>query len=351
MQDKKFFKLLIFGIIFILSLIAGIMIIVDPYFHYHKPLKFLNYRLGNERYINDGIIRNFDYNAIIIGTSMTQNFKSSQFDKLFNVKSIKIPFSGATFKEIDDNVERALKYNSNVEIILRGLDYGIILNDFQKMAYNNYPEYLYDDNIFNDYKYLLNKDIIIKGLGATFYYTLTKKNTTTFDEYGNWEKSCIPGKKSVLSSHKREKKENKIKKLSKEEIQVLDKNIEKNLLDIPKKYPNIKFIYFITPYSIVYWDDLNQKGEIEKQIMIEKYMIEKILEISNIELYSFFDNYELICDLDNYKDAGHYIGKVNDKILNCIKNKEYQLNKENYLKYINKNLEFYKNYNYDEIYK
>ena len=348
MQDKKFFKMLLFGIIVVLFLISGIMIIVDPYFHYHKPLKFLNYRLGNHRYINDGIIRHFDYDSIIIGTSMTENFKKTQFDKLLNKNSIKIPFPGASFKEIDDTVERALKYNSNIKIILRGLDYRAILDNSEKMRDEVYPEYLYDNNIFNDYKYLLNKDIIVKDLRMVAYYTLTGRKTTSFDEYSSWNRGF--GKEKVLGQYKRIEKIDKKFSLVEEDKKIIDENIEKNVLDLPKKYPNIKFIYFITPYSIIYWDELNQKCEVEKQIMAEKYMIEKILEFPNIELYSFFNNYELICDLDNYKDPNHYIEKVNENILEWISKKEYLLTKDNYEEYINKNLEFYKNYGYNKIF-
>lgn len=349
MQDKKFFKMLLFGIIFVLFFISGVMIIVDPYFHYHKPLKFLRYRLGNERYINDGIIRHFDYDSIITGTSMTENFKTSQFDKLFDKNSIKIPFAGASFKEIGDTLERALKYNPNTKIILRGLDYGAILDSSEEMRYESYPEYLYDNNLFNDYKYLLNKDVIIKGMGAVVYYTLTKKETTSFDEYANWDRGF--GREKVLSQYERKLKIDKKFLLTEENKKIIDENLEKNVLDLPKKYPDKKFIYFITPYSIVYWDKLSQQGELEKQIMAEKYVIEKILEVPNIELYSFFNNYNFICNLDNYKDPNHYIGKVNEKILEWIFKKEYLLTKDNYEEYINKNLEFYKNYDYDKIYE
>ena len=45
------------------------------------------------------------------------------------------------------------------------------------------------------------------------------------------------------------------------------------------------------------------------------------------------------------------MGKINDKILYWISKKEYQLTKENYEEYIRKNLEFYKNYNYDSIFE
>lgn len=58
-------------------------------FHYHAPLKFLSYPLVNERYQNNGIVRHFDYDSVITGTSMTENFKTSEAQKLFGSDFIK----------------------------------------------------------------------------------------------------------------------------------------------------------------------------------------------------------------------------------------------------------------------
>lgn len=100
MNFKKWIFIFFTETCIITFILAAINVIVDPFFHYHKPLPGLFYILNNERYQNNGILKHFDYDAIITGTSMTENFKTSEFDKLFNVNSIKIPFSGATFKEI-----------------------------------------------------------------------------------------------------------------------------------------------------------------------------------------------------------------------------------------------------------
>lgn len=352
MRAKKYFKIIILFTIYFLILIGGTVVIIDPYFHYHKPLKFLSYRLRDQRYINDGIGRHFEYDSIITGTSMTENFKSSLFNNLFNSNSIKVPFSGGSYKEINDNLERTLKRKKDISYILRGLDYRFIIQDSEYMKYDNLPTYLYDDNFLNDYKYLFNKEVIIKGIGGVVVYTLLGKNTTTFDEYSNWSNQYKTGKENVIKGYKRNKKENiKEEKLEKKDIEIIGENIEKNVTSLVKKYPNTKFIYFITPYSIIYWDQLKQEGKIEKQIMAEKYMIEKLLEYPNVELYSFFNNYEMICNLDNYRDPGHYMGNINDKILYWISKKEYQLTKENYEEYIRKNLEFFKNYDYDSIFE
>ena len=96
--EKKWGSKIILSAVILLCCIGGLTAFVDPYFHYHAPLSFLEYPLNNQRYQNDGIVRNFDYDAIITGTSMTENFKTTEFDNLFNVNSIKVPFSGATYK-------------------------------------------------------------------------------------------------------------------------------------------------------------------------------------------------------------------------------------------------------------
>ena len=61
----------------LLFLISSLVVYVDPYFHYHAPKTDLFfYGLYNQRSQNDGILRHFDYDAVITGTSMTENFRT-----------------------------------------------------------------------------------------------------------------------------------------------------------------------------------------------------------------------------------------------------------------------------------
>ena len=150
---------LIITIIICFSL-GMLTIIIDPYFHYHAPLNFLEYPIENERYQNDGIVKHFQYNAIITGTSMTDNFKTSEFDEIFEVDSIKVPFPGARFKEINENLERAVQANPEIKIIVRALDYDFLLFDKDAVRYEPdfYPTYLYDNKLYNDVKYFFNSN-------------------------------------------------------------------------------------------------------------------------------------------------------------------------------------------------
>ena len=79
-KAKKWFAGCVTAVLICLVAAGALMIVIDPYFHYHGPLPQLSYRLYEERYVNDGISRHFSYDAIITGTSMAQNFKTTQMD-------------------------------------------------------------------------------------------------------------------------------------------------------------------------------------------------------------------------------------------------------------------------------
>ena len=67
-----------------LGLVASKTIHVDPFFHFHKPyISEYFYPLNNQRSQNNGIVKHFDYTGLITGTSMTENFKTSEAESLW----------------------------------------------------------------------------------------------------------------------------------------------------------------------------------------------------------------------------------------------------------------------------
>ena len=136
-------KLWIAGYFFItlsvLSCIAYMTVKVDPFFHFHKPLtdKYF-YSLNNERSQNDGIEKHFEYQGLITGTSMTENFKTSEAESLWGATFIKVPFSGGTMKEINDNLVVALQHNPDLRVIIRSIEMNHFLDDFSVFSLLNF---------------------------------------------------------------------------------------------------------------------------------------------------------------------------------------------------------------------
>ena len=73
MKEKKdWTKFLIQEItvtVILMIAVAAVVVFVDPFFHYHAPVEGISYILDNERYQNDGIVRNYEYDCLITGTS------------------------------------------------------------------------------------------------------------------------------------------------------------------------------------------------------------------------------------------------------------------------------------------
>ena len=63
-----------------------------------------------------------------------------------------------------------------------------------------------------------------------------------------------------------------------------------------------------------------------------------------IKLYSFFELYEIICNLDNYKDSIHHSDDINSQILEWMPTDFGLLTKSNYKQHFDNMRDFYLNY-------
>lgn len=346
---RKWFIGCLSTIIIITLVIVATAWVIDPYFHFHKPFSFVSYRLYDERYTNDGISRHFEFDTIITGTSMAQNFKPSEADKLFDVTSVKETFSGAGFKELSQNLDRALRRRDDIKNVIWSVDFNAIMREKDYDIYSGYPEYLYDDNPFNDTCYIFNKMIWYEGVIPNLMMTILGHESTTFDEYSAWDKEL--GYEYVMAGYDRWEERAEMRPgLSAEEQKMVEENVQQNFVELVNKYPNTTFYLFYTPYSICWWDYMNQEGLMLQQFEAERIMTELLLQCPNVKLYNFNDKYDVITNLDNYRDREHYGAHINSQILEWLAQGEGLVTLDNYEELLEKEKDYYLNYNYEEIF-
>lgn len=346
---KKWFVTCMSALLGTILLMLLVFWIFDPYFHFHKPFPFVSYRMYDERYTNDGISRHFDYDAVITGTSMAQNFKTSEADVLFGVNAVKETFSGAGYKELSQNLERALQRNDRLRTVIWTMDSNSLIRDKDYDQYEGYPTYLYDDNPWNDVSYVFNKNVWYHGVLPNLIMTLRGEPSTTFDEYSSWEKET--GYEYVMQSYDRwEQKAETAPGLTEADVEMVTANIQQNFVDLVNRYPDTTFYIFYTPYSICWWDFMNQEGMINYYFEAELIATKLLLECPNVRLYNFNDKYDIITNLDNYRDKEHYGAHVNSMILRWISEGDGLVTKDNYLELFEKEKEYYLNYDYESIF-
>lgn len=328
---------------------ALLTFIVDPYFHYHAPIKGISYRLYEQQYINDGIARHFDYDAIIIGNSLSENVKASQVDELFDCKSIKIPYSGAGYKELWGSVERALGYNPDVKKVFVIVDTEDAARHKNYVRYTDYPEYLYDDTVWNDARYLWNKDVFYKGTLYNLLMTAAGRESTTLDEYSSKDKETgadvvlpligeIPNPEDVSS-----------RGYSAEEEQMVTENINENIIRVTKKYPGTEFVLIYAPPSIARWAKYYIWGNMEYHLGGSRTATELLTAQDNITIYSFLDDFEIVCNLDNYRDTIHYTSEICEYMVDEVSKGKNAVTRENYQEYYERITEFYTEYDYQTL--
>lgn len=344
MTGKKWCILTLAILAALLILMGAATALIDPYFHYHAPLPGLAYELSDERqrYINDGISKHFEYDAMLTGTSMMENSRSSTFDELFGVKSVKVPYEGSSLKETDQNLCRAIEANPELKLVFRSLDYFLIIREKDEQLYPEdlYPRYLYDNNLFNDSSYIFNKTVLLENTLPTIGRTLRGEKMTSFDDYSLMDKS-------LFGMTAPEKGFNPPAQggggATDELLQKVEGNIRQNVLETVQANPQIDFYFVISPYSVLYWDRLRAEGKVDEHLDCEQKAAELLVGEENVHIFSFYDCPEIIGALEHYMDECHYDEEILDMIFGYMASEEHRLTEENCAGAFDRARELFKN--------
>ncbi|MCL1874967.1 MAG: hypothetical protein FWF87_01755 [Synergistaceae bacterium] len=324
----------------ILITIASATAIIDPFFHFHGPLKNIPYSLNQQSYINPGIVSHFEYDSLITGSSMTENFKTSYFKKVLGSNAIKVPYSGASVKNMNIILERALKSNPNLKTVYLGLDLPMLIDDPDKTRYP-LPYYLYDSSLFSKVQYLLNKDVFFQ-IGYNILNALKGVSSDLFDDYSYWNNSYTFSQFTVMSSYLNEKKADRQQLTLDSAIRLTHDNLYTNLLPLIESYPNTDFIIFYPPYSILYW----HLSHMENELSVLEYSTKVLLPYNNVRLFLFQNVSDIVTNLYNYKDYTHYCADINNLMVDCFKNGTHKLTAENYEAELVKMKDLVRNFDY-----
>ena len=337
----------------LLAAAAAAVARIDPYFHYHAPIPAFYYVLDNERSQNDGIARHFTYDAVLTGTSMAQNFRTSQVDALFGTHCIKLPYAGATYKELDQGLRAAFSSGQPIRHVFRCLDYTSFIydKDWMRDDLGTFPTYLYDRDPFNDVSYLLNKDVLLGRClpMVKARFSGVAGGVTSFDDYSNWMAGKQFGAAAVLAGRESFAEPGAVTPLSEEARQTVTGNIEQNVMATVRAHPETQFWIFFPPYSAAWWGSLYEQGAVGRQIDAEEIVVDMLLSAENVRLFSFNCETQITTDLNNYNDAMHYGQAVSDLMIQCLQAGYGEITWENRDAYFAAERAFYESFDYNSL--
>lgn len=341
MNNKKWTIITITITAILLLIMVCVMIVIDPLFQYHEPLKTISYTIDSEDYQNPGIAKNFDYNSVIVGSSMTENFKPSLFNEQMELKTVKLPFSGARTKNIKKILDISIA-NKKIKKVFYGLDIFSLEAKSEEIRHE-LPEYLYDNNLVNDVEYVLNKDLMYRAY-ENLKNTVKKKENTSLDEAYNWANQYTYLENEVVTNYNQNKNNYNSNPTNLDRV---EGNLKNNIIPLIEQNPDTEFYMFFPPYSILYWDWIIKNDKLDGTIQELEYIIEELLNYDNVKVFYFQNIEEIITNLYFYRDYNHYGQVISDYMLECFANEKYVLNKENYKQELEKMRNLAMNFDYN----
>ena len=273
----------------------ALVIWVDPFFQYHKPLAWFPYLVDNQVNQNPGLAKHMDYDGILIGSSMTASFNTDWFEELMGMKTQKLSYNGSYPKDLSNIMQLVFDAKGDqVKAVYMAVDQSTFSADPEETKFP-VTDYLYDDNVFNDVPYLLNKDVLLD-------YILRPLADRKEEE-------------ALAADYFKD---------------AVEENLQKNILPYIEAHPETEFYIFYPPYSILFWNDVTREKELEAVIGRLEYMTERLLNYENVHVFNFLGKEDIICNLNNYADYMHYHKNVCRYITECFTTGENELHPENY---------------------
>lgn len=314
---KKMFLFTSF-IIFIISLLVYF---IDP-LQYYKKATWYKVRYSEPIAMAPGMLRNYTYDSILIGSSMAQNFLISDLNKYLNGEFIKITKGGINSYEID----KILKYINNIDSkknnqILLNIDYFSFTKNYQNIQIE-FPNYLYSHNIFDKFQYLYSFDSWIRIIYSLKGNLLNHFHEFDFNSCFSWGHQFDYSEKIVLGSLKKQKFDNSFDKNT-HNFEVMRRNFEMHIL--PHIKQSTEYIIFLPPYSILTFNDIDKKGWLKDILEFRNYLASLLDIYPNIRVYDFQIDFEIMLNLNNYKDISHYSPEISEKILKDMSTNLFQI--------------------------
>lgn len=322
--------------------------ILDPLFQYHKPLFGLQPIITNERYQNAGIAKNFDFDNVIIGNSLSQNFKASDFDKGFGGTTVKLTSAGSHTIDWTYILKILKERKVQPKRIVFNIDPYIFNTSATEMKHP-LPTYLYDDNFLNDVNYLFNFTVF-KDYSLDMLRSNWDKEISCYDTAFMWSDDVGSGKDFVLSHYDRPdvcQAEPDIDSA----VDLATENIN-NLIPYIEQMDETEFYFYFSPFSMLYWDSQIRTNKIELWKDVYTEVCELLLQNDNINICLWTDSemLNIMSDLDYYTDDTHYSPFVSKLIANRICSNQGALTVDNYLSEIEVMFGYINSFDYENLF-
>lgn len=306
-----------------LCAVIALVAVVDPFEIYHRALFYQPaYASETQMYANAGVAKSYDYDSIIIGTSVTENCRPSVYAQALGGSFVKLCMNGGLARDHAKMMDIALRTHD-----VRRVVYGLDLFAFSQYPTNQKavtPDYLYDDSLLNDTAYWFNESVLLCYLPQALRRIGTVPDDSARDSMYFWDPPELPGRERLIAQLDWTAPLGESRPADALE-EFTAGNYEQNLLPYIEAHRDTVFDVFFPPYSLLYWVKQAQKGELEVRLAQRRQLAGLLLSEPNVRLFDFQANTAWTQSFELYFDDIHYISVVNDGMAQALAAGEWRV--------------------------
>ena len=305
--------------------VCTINFIVDPMLFFRIPAEGKQvFYPESQRYQVPGIAKNYLFDGVIIGSSLSENFSTNQLKERLGINVVNLSISGSSAKE--------QAYILNLALIRGNVKHVFWLLNWESFAHGSeyispdigWPKNIYESPVLATFKYYLANGDMFKRSMKLLFSKKSIKQSDDMDTAWNWNKKFTFGCESVKHSVTM-RKSNPIYEMAKKGLikfsySEISKSVNENLLRIIRDNPAIHFDLILPPFSKWAYINNNQIDEIllEANLHFREKIQNDIQNISNVSLYDYQTDPQIILNSNNYKDVIHFSQEISNQIIDDI---------------------------------
>lgn len=342
---KKWTILTLAAILLILVAFAAFMYFTDPLLYFRKESGPITYWHYDQLYSGPGVATQYDYDTVVTGSSMIGGFDTTQFDALYNAKTVKLTYNEATAHNDKAILDVCFETHPNIKRVFLPIDSFTCI--YAPDKYNcQLPDYLYNKTAAGSMKYLLNLNIFYHISVTDVINTIQgeiKPAMESKPKNENYGTQWVSGSRLIPWDETEDFD-------TTDYLTNTEANLVENILPVIEAHPETEFIFFTPPYSMLYWYRRMGTGDAVASLESMRKMIGTCLMYDNVKIYGFSWDESITTHLENYKDSGHFSPEIHTGILNRMYYDEDRVTTENYNQLIDDFIERVETFDYTALY-
>jgi len=287
--------------------------VTAAFIYVQDPLQVLRPSRGAENlylvpeYQVAGIVRQHDYDAIVLGTSVSVDLRSQDLARTLGWRAINIALAGSTIREQRAVLDLAIS-TGKVKHVLWPVDWFAFKTDEDR----GFPYYLYRAPGWRMAPYFLSLDMLLHGL-----VTLVSPNERRVS-LARWDEERFVryryGKDLVLTAWEHR---DSVKRTARPAKRRLTDAVEEQVTQAIRANPTVDFQIVLLPYSSLYYKLLADERpfEFDENCEIDRAIVSGATALPNAAVHDFRDAREFTEQLDRFKDLMHFSPETSRQIV------------------------------------